>query len=327
MEWIEASVSTTSEGVEPVFGVLLSCGVTGAQIVDHSEMAQFLNSHPLTWDYVDETLVATDESPAQVIFYVTPGPAGQETLSQVRACLHTLKQSDMGFSLGELSVHCDAVDDETWLNEWKKYYKPFRIGRSVVIRPVWELYEKQPGDVVFHLEPGSVFGTGLHQTTQLCIEALEQYTQSGHRVLDIGCGSGILSVISMLLGASYAFACDFDPAAALAAQDNVLRNPVDAAQYKVRTGDILTDASLRAEIGTHAYDIVLANIVADVVIGLAPMVNDFLKPGGVFIASGIITERADEVRQAMTGQGLTVREVREKDGWYCMVYREDKADA
>lgn len=323
MEWIEVAVATTGEGVEPVFGVLLSCGVTGAQIIDDVEMIRFLEDNPLTWDYLDESLREHPDENAYVIFYLTPGLEGNESLQLIKAHLASLRQMSLGFSVGSLSLRCKTVDDESWLHEWKKHYKPFRIGRSVVIKPFWEAYAAQPGDIVFTIDPGAVFGTGLHQTTQLCIEALERFYAPGGIMLDIGCGSGILSVIALLLGMDSAVACDFDPAAMLAAKENVLKNPVDPSRYTVITGDILNDDTLVETIKQQSYEVITANIVADVVISLSSFVGDFLKPGGVFIVSGIITARVEDVTTALTANGFQVIACFERDGWYCAAASRD----
>jgi ribosomal protein L11 methyltransferase len=205
------------------------------------------------------------------------------------------------------------------LHEWKKHYKPFRVGQRIVIVPIWEEYEAEPGDVVFIIDPGSVFGTGLHQTTRLSIVSLEEYVRPGDMVLDIGCGSGILSVISLLLQADFAFACDFDPAAAIATRDNALRNPIKPGSLQVETGDIFKDTHLRDVIAGRHFDIVVANIVADVVIRLAGFVKQYLKPDGIFIASGIIGERMQEVELALLNNGFTLINNLEQDGWFCLV--------
>jgi ribosomal protein L11 methyltransferase len=250
-----------------------------------------------------------------VEFYLTPDAAGNEILSQVKAQLSLLKQRSNNF--GKLELTFESADDETWLNEWKKHYKPFRIGKSVVVVPVWEQYEAGDGDIVFTIDPGSVFGTGLHQTTQLCIEAMEHYISNGDLVMDLGCGSGILSIISLLLGAGEVFACDFDPAASIATRENALRNPVNQNALTVVNGDIFEIDMTAIE----PRDVVIANIVADVIIRLAPMMKKYLKPDGVFISSGIINERILDVKEALIASGFTIACELQRDGWHCLVSR------
>ncbi len=319
MEWIKASVRTTSEGVELVFGTLLSCGINGAQIIDPSDLRRFLEEEPLQWDYVDEALLNGTDDGALVEFYVTPDAAGRETLRAVQSRLNALVLEDTGIPLGSLSLTGETVSDEVWLNEWKKHYKPFHISKSVVVVPVWEHYNAKPGEVIFTIDPGSVFGTGLHQTTRLCAEALEEYIKPGDFLLDIGCGSGILSIIGLLLGAEGVFACDFDPAAAISARDNALRNPVNPNALTVLTGNILTDEAVNKAASARPADMVLANIVADVIIKLAPKAKGFLKPGGFFIASGIIDERIGDVLAALLENNFEIERELRLDGWYCVV--------
>jgi ribosomal protein L11 methyltransferase len=318
MEWIKASVSTNTEGVEDVFAVLLSCGINGAQIIDPSDLQRILAEEPRQWDYVDESLLnASGGSEAYVEFYLTPDAAGHEILSQVNAQLLSLKHRNEDNALGKLELTFESADDEAWLYEWKKHYKPFRVGKAVVIVPVWERYEAMRGDVVFTIDPGSVFGTGLHQTTQLCIEAMEDYVASGGLVMDLGCGSGILSIISLLLGAAEVFACDFDPAASIATRENARRNPVSQNALTVVNGDIF-EIDMTA---VKPRDVVIANIVADVIIRLAPAVKNYLKPNGVFISSGIIDERVFDVKQSLASNGLKLESELQRDGWYCLVSR------
>jgi ribosomal protein L11 methyltransferase len=316
MEWIKARVLTNTEGVEDVFAVLLSCGINGAQIIDPSDLRKILSEEPRQWDYVDESLLNdSDNEEALVEFYLTPDATGNDILSQVKTQLSILKQRNEHNKYGKLELTFESADDETWLNEWKKHYKPFRIGKSVVVVPVWEQYEACTGDIVFTIDPGSVFGTGLHQTTQLCIEAMELHVSSGDLVMDLGCGSGILSIISLLLGAGEVFACDFDPAASIATRENALRNPVNQNALTVFKGDIL-------EIDMTSIkprNVVIANIVADVIIRLAPIVKKYLTPNGVFISSGIIDERIFDVKEALIGSGFIIESELQRDGWYCLV--------
>ncbi len=321
MDWLKAVIHTTSEGVEPVIGTLLSCGINGVQIFDPKEMRRFLNEDSLQWDYVDENLLNGTDTDARIEFYVSTDTAGREILSQVQTQLNVLAQSDIGVPLGSLLLSSEMKDDESWLHEWKKFYKPFKIGRSVMVVPVWEKYAPKSGETIFTIDPGSVFGTGLHQTTQLSIEELENFVQTGDSVMDIGCGSGILSVISLLLGANNSLACDFDPAAAIAAKENGRLNHIGNDKLKIFTGDIFKDEGIYKTALEHPFDIVVANIVADVIIKLTPMVKNFLKPRGVFISSGIISEREDDVVKVLSENYYKIENKKLRDGWLCLVAR------
>ena len=313
MEWIKSSIETTSESVEAVTGLLMSCGINGVEIIDAYERARYFASHTRNWDYADESLLIADTDRAYVVFYVTADTAGEELLAQVKS---RIANSD----LSDLQLRHESANDETWLHEWKKHFKPIRIGRVVVV-PEWEEYSKNEDDVVFVIDPGSAFGTGQHQTTQLCIDALQKWVNTGDKLLDLGCGSGILSIIALLLGASSAYAIDIDPAGAIAAtKKNAELNPVDLGALTIAAGDVLTEQTVREAVG-GGYDIIVANIVADVIVPLMPLAGTFVREGGIFIASGIITERLDEVLAAFEHGGMNVVAQSELEGWHCIIGR------
>ena len=214
---------------------------------------------------------------------------------------------------GRLAVELSGIKEEDWANNWKAYYKPLEIGERLVVRPSWETI----GDtdrVVLSLDPGMAFGTGTHQTTRLCLEFLERLVKNGDEMLDLGCGSGILSIAGLLLGASHAIAVDIDPIVETIAAENAAMNGIKD-EYRIMTGDILSDDGIKREISKQRYDIVTANIVASVIIKLAPQIPALLKDDGVFIASGIILERLDEVKDALANNGLKVLEVKKLDEW------------
>lgn len=308
MQWIKASIKTTSDNIELVTGILMTCGINSVEIIDAQERAQYFASHTRNWDYADESLLIADTDYAYVVFYVTEDVAGKQLLETVRERIDTLP------------LNIESTNDETWLNEWKKHFKPIRIGRIIIV-PEWEDFTPQDNDIVFTIDPGSAFGTGQHQTTQLCISALQKQVIPGDRILDIGCGSGILSIISLLLKASFVCAIDIDPAGAIAAtKNNAKLNPININSLEVLSGDILSDETVRKNVGT-GYDVVVANIVADVIIPLAPLANNLAKAGGLFIASGIIGERLDEVKAAFTNNKIEIIAHEELEDWNCVVGR------
>ena len=220
---------------------------------------------------------------------------------------------------GQLLMTVDGVEDADWENNWKAFYKPMEIGERLLVIPDWEEADPQ-GRVALRMNPGLTFGTGSHATTRLCLTALEREVKAGMRVLDLGCGSGILSIAALLLGAESAFACDIDEKAVGVAYENAALNGIGKDRYAVRAGDVLADEGLRREMG-GGYDIVAANIVSDVIIALAPAVRGWMKEGGLFLTSGIIDARAGEVREKLEAAGFAVEEAGCSEGWYGFLCR------
>ena len=322
MEWIEAKIYTTREGIEPVSAVLLETGITGIQVEDDDELKEYLEESSMYWDYVEDELLNKQKEETKLKIYVSDNPYGNEILLNVKEAINNLKtmETKIGLNLGRLHIETTHnLDDEEWLNKWKEFYKPFNIGEKMLIKPVWEEVENKDNRIIFNINPGHVFGTGLHQTTRLCIESLEKYVTNESVVLDLGCGSGILSIISILLGSKNAFAVDIDENAIKVAYENASLNGVEKDRYYVTSGNVVTDGKLKEEIGYKKYDIVLANIIADVICAISPVVPKQLKDSGVFIASGIIKDRLEDVYNALNESGLEAIETIIKDEWVCVV--------
>lgn len=320
MDWIKATIYTTSEGIEPVSGRLYQLGITGLEIDDEQDFKDFLENNRQYWDYVDEDLIKEKEGETRVSVYVSDNPSGYEMLTAIKGTLAELRALDEDKTFGRLEIETLTLNEEDWENNWKKYFHPMEIGEKILIKPEWEELTGDSDRIVFNINPGMTFGTGSHYTTQLCIENLEKYLHSGDRMLDLGCGSGILSIISLLLGASEATAVDIDPNAVDIAYENADRNHVDKEKYHVYSGNILTDTALQEKI-SGKYEVVASNIVADVIIGLAPMVRQYMKEGGIWITSGIIADRVEDVRAAMAENGFEVIELRQRKDWVSIVCR------
>ena len=315
MKWLEVHIDTNHQGLEQVEAFLSGQGIDSVVIDDEGEFQDFLENNHQYWDYVDEDLMAAEKGKSRVTFYLEANEDGFSTLAQVRVALAEFKERHP--ECGSLLMTLDNLEESDWENNWKQFYKPMEIGDRLIVIPEWESADTS-GRVPLILNPGLTFGTGSHATTRLCLKALEQRVHGGERVLDLGCGSGILSIAALKLGAAHAFACDIDDKCQDVAYENAALNGIGKDVYTVRTGDILTDSALQAEIG-GGYDVVLANIVADVIIALAPAVRPLLKPDGVFICSGIIDDRAVEVADKLRQAGLAILESNQSEGWFSYV--------
>jgi ribosomal protein L11 methyltransferase len=317
MEWIKAIINTASGADEVLTGLLSDCGVEGVEVRDEYENAEFLKNNKTQWDYADASLLNKSKGSAEFIFYVALSARSNETISAVRDALDALRRRSGG-EYGVLSLDIETVDDKDWLEEWKKYYKPFKIGKNIVVKPVWEDYAAADGELVYTINPGSIFGTGLHQSTQLCVEELEKYVKANDLILDIGCGSGILFVVALMLGAEKAVATDIEPAAAYQAEDNATLNGfLKKKHFTVYIANLLDDEQIHETIEERVYDIVTANIVSEAVIKLCAPVSKMIRQGGVFITSGIIRDKAEQTRKAIEGSGFEIIGENVKDEWVC----------
>ena len=280
----------------------MACG--GFVIETEADLKDFLENNRRYWDYVDESLQQRYAGLSRVKCYLEDNGDGQKMLTALRA---------------QFDLSTKTVRDSDWENNWKKFYKPLEIGERFLVVPEWE-EASAGGRVNLRLDPGLMFGTGSHATTRMCLAALEKYAGAGKKVLDLGCGSGILGIGALVLGSDSCVGCDIDPKAPDIVMENAALNGIGGDRMRVLAGDIIGDKTLRKNLG-GAYDIVLANIVSDVIIPLAPHIRGFMADKAVFITSGIIDGREAEVENALKNAGFEIAAHYHEEEWHCFECR------
>ena len=323
MNWVEINIFTTTEGIDAVCGSLLGLGVAGFVIKDSQDFEAFLSDKTGNWDYIDDDLMGLKNCETTITVYLPENSQGADNLSAIKEELKALKLRDVDNSFGRLEYEMANVKEEDWANNWKQYFKPLTVGEKLLIKPSWETYDINDGRKILEIDPASSFGTGQHNTTQLCLELLEKHLKDGDSLLDLGCGSGILSIGGILLGAKSAVAIDIEENAVATSIENAEKNKISSDIYKAYCGNIIEDKKLIKKIGT-GYDLICANIVADVLIGMSEIFSKFLLPGGILIMSGIISMRKDEVISAILAKGYTLIETHEKDDWVAVALTAPK---
>ncbi|MCL2057300.1 MAG: 50S ribosomal protein L11 methyltransferase [Oscillospiraceae bacterium] len=305
--WIQVDIYTSTAGLEPLGAALADIGHPAFSVTDAADFAGFLENKEKSWDYIDDSLMRLRDTETTVIVYLPDNRQGRDSLSAIEGMLARLKALDTAGEWGRLEYSLSDVKEEDWAVSWKKHYKPFTVGERLMICPSWEIAENPENRAVMRLDPGMAFGTGTHETTRLCLEALESVISPGDKILDVGCGSGILAIGALLLGAGFARGIDIDQVAVKTARENAQLNAVqDRSQFFC--GEL-------AQFAEGKYDIICANIVADVILELLPQIPRLLTPRGRIIISGIITDRARDVHAAAENLGFTVTEQREDNGW------------
>lgn len=305
--WREVRVITKSEALEPVSGIFYGLDCKGVAIEDPNDILE-REQGPLTWDFADINILEYKGNAAVVKGYFAQEEDMVRVISYIEEKLKELK--DLGIDIGEGKIEDKEIYEQDWANNWKKYYKPTKISDKVVVKPTWEEYKKSEDELIIELDPGMAFGTGTHETTRMCIKALEEKVENESTVFDIGTGSGILAIGAKLLGAKEVKAVDLDPVAVDAARKNVELNNID--EIEVLEGNLMDVIHGKA-------DIVVANIIADIILFLCEDVKSFLKPGGVFISSGIILDRRAEVEEKLKAVGYKILEVKNEGEWVCII--------
>lgn len=319
MDWTEVTIFTTTAGIDVVTDLLDALHIEGYALEDAADFEEFLHDTEIYWDYVDEELCKNLRGQETKIKIYLPGDeSGEAQLAELNRLLAEKKEQDAENAWGRLTTETAVTRQEDWEWGWKQYFKPFPVGETFLIKPSWEEVDDPQGRRILEIDPASSFGTGSHDTTQLCMAALERTIKGGERLLDMGTGSGILAIAAGMLGAKPETVVDIDPHCLTCAQENAERNGVTLG--KALCGDALRDRALADEIGGD-YDVICANIVADIIIGMAPMFAEKLVPGGTLITSGIIAPRADEVGEALEKAGFTLLDRAESSDWAAFTAR------
>ncbi|EJU20606.1 ribosomal protein L11 methyltransferase [Peptoanaerobacter stomatis] len=315
MNWNEISVSTTTQATEIISNIFIEIGSKGVMIEDPSDF-YYQTKDELAWDYIEKEVFDYGHEDVKIIGYFSQEEDIEQKINDLKERLSKL--GDIGVELGTLEISKKIIYQKNWENEWKKYFKTQKISKNIVIKPSWENYEKQADEKIIEIDPGMAFGTGTHETTKMCINAIEKYIKSEDILIDIGCGSGILSIAGAILGAKKVIAVDLDKLAVKISKENVeLNNYQDI--IEVRHGN-LTDVI------TEKADIIVANIIADAIVMLSENIKDFMKEDAYFISSGIINEKADYVKENLIKNGFEIIEHNNDKEWNCIVAKVNKTD-
>lgn len=327
MTWLRLKITSTkmpsSLFVEDISNLLVIAGVETFTVEDFSDLEETLSGGGIFYDYIDDELLASEGNIPVVYAYFGTDEDGDASYAETIRALNELRDGNEEYS--SLVWSEDTVRDEDWMNNWKQYFKPFAVGEKLTVKPTWEELpeELSINRHIIEIDPSSSFGTGSHATTKLCMEKLEKVVSGGEHVLDMGCGSGILTIAAMKLGAGDAIAVDIDNVAARIAAENMEQNGLYEDKVKVFDGDVLEDRDLYNAVGDD-YDIICANIVAGIIIMMSDMFYEKLKVGGYLIASGIISEREEEVKKALISSGFTVVESEILEDWSVILLKKEK---
>ena len=317
MKWNKITIDTTVEATDMISYELAELGIEGIEVEDHV---------PLTMEerkkmYVDllPDEIAPNDGTAKISCYIDPDE-DIEALSMKISQM--LKEVGQFLDVEAATLSFGETEDKDWINNWKQFFKPFRLDDSIIIKPTWEtVNDRREGDIIVEIDPGTAFGTGSHETTRLCISQIKRFLKPGDKVLDLGCGSGILSIIALKLGAGKVVGTDIDPNAIIATKENLAVNHIEEGSMIPYEGNLLEDEALCEKIGEGQYDIVVANILADVIIPLSSIARRFMKEGAYFITSGIINTKEEEVKEAMVKNGFEIVDIIPMGEWVSIVGR------
>ena len=315
MDFLTITILTTTAGADLVSEALMAAGSAGTQIEDRADVAQ--NQQPEgRWDILDPAIAARMGEDVKVIGYYEMNGGEMDAVADVRARMEALGRAELGFDPGKLAMEVRSMAGEDWAESWKKQFKPFRLGKSMLVKPSWTEVEMLPGDKLIEIDPGMAFGTGTHETTGLCVALIEEYVKPGMRAIDVGTGTGILAIAARHMGAVDLLATDIDPVAVRVAEENIRINGMGE-QIRTMQGDLL-------EAVDETCDVMIANIIADAILMLCAPVRKHIADGGLFICSGIAEGRKDEVVAALTEAGYRDLDVRTAGEWCAIACRKNR---
>ena len=317
MKWNKFTLKTRSEVEDIVISTLADVGIEGVEIQDKQPLTES-DKQQMFVDIMPD--IPDDDGIAYLNFYLDVDEDKEKVLADVRAALAEMQEF---LDLGECTITESETEDKDWINNWKQYFKQFYVD-DILIIPSWEEVKPEDRDkMIIHIDPGTAFGTGMHETTQLCIRQLKKYVTEDTEILDVGCGSGILGMLALKFGAKHSVGTDLDPCAIDATYENMDNNGISRDQYEVMIGNIIDDKAVQDKVGYEKYDIVAANILADVLVPLTPVIIHQMKKGGIYITSGIIEDKEDVVVEAVKEAGLEVLEVNHQGEWVSVTARKN----
>ena len=317
MKWNKFRLETTTEAEDIVSSMLMDLGIEGIEIEDKIPMTDAEKAQMFV-DVMPENNIEGDK--AYISFYLEEEDDDEEVLANIRAELEDMKSY---VDVGTCKIEESQTEDVDWINNWKKYFHQFYVD-DILIIPSWEDVKVEDKEkMIVHIDPGTAFGTGMHETTQLCIKQLRKYVKEGMQILDVGCGSGILGMLALMFGAGHSVGTDLDPCAIDATHENMEENHIDKDKYEVMIGNIIDDKEIQDKVGYEKYDIVAANILAPVLVMLTPVIVNHLKKGGIYITSGIIDDKEETVVEAVKKAGLEVLEVTYQGEWVSVTARKN----
>lgn len=318
MKWNKYTITSTTAAEDMLSAMLSELGIEGVEIENNVPLTEE-EAGGMFIDFPPE--LPPDNGESRISFYLDADKDNTELLAQVRAALEEMRGV---FDIGSGGIVCSQTEDADWINNWKQFFQSFTIG-SILIKPTWEeLKTEDEGKILIEIDPGISFGTGKHETTQLCIRQLQKYMRGGEKVLDVGCGSGILSIAALKLGAAGVVGVDIDENCITSAYENMAANHLDKPLGVFYAGNLIEDENLRRQVGTGEYDIVAANILADVIVPMAPFILPCLKSGGIFITSGIIDFKEQEVKTALEAAGFGILEINHQGEWVNITARRNQ---